>query len=39
MLDNYLNFGFFIMKKLLDLAHEKLVDILDGTDYGRPEKK
>ena len=29
-LNNYENFGFFIMKKLLDLAHEKLVNILGG---------
>ena len=34
MLDNSVDFGFFIMKKLLDLAHENLANILSGHRIG-----
>ena len=30
MLNNYVNFYFSIMKKLWDVAHEKLINIKDG---------
>ena len=36
MLNNYVNFDFYIMKKLLDLAHAKLVTILGGQYSTQP---
>ena len=34
MLNNYVNFGFTIVKKLIDLAHDKLVHIPGGHGVG-----
>ena len=34
MLNIYVNFGFSIMKKLLDLAHENMANILSGHGIG-----
>ena len=34
MLNIYVNFGFWIFEKLLNLAHEKLVNILGGHGIG-----
>ena len=32
MLNNYVNFDFSIMKKLLDVGHEKLINIIGRHD-------
>ena len=34
MLNNYVNFGFTIVKKLIDSAHDKLVNIPGGHRFG-----